>query len=308
MIYYFSGEGKQEIKRRLNIDQLFSQYLERKAIINTIKYKHEHPEYTARIMVDSGAFTAYTKGVKIDVDDYIKFINEYGGDCEIFVAVDSIPDPKNVTNDCGEKTWENYLYMWERITPEYRHKLVPVFHEAEDFKWLENMLNYVHPDGSKVAYIGIALSLEANDKLRIEWGEKCVNIIKNSSNPDVKYHCFGIGVKRVLEHLNPTSTDATSWIKRAAFGSISIDDKPVGISDVKKELCKGSHYSERNKAYQEVVEETIKRRGFTIEELATSPYKRQEFNIIDTIEWVEKYNKEHENGYNKLKLKNKKLW
>ena len=59
IIYFFSGAYGQTLKRDLNIDQLFSVYHEKKLIIKTIQYKLEHPEYTAKIMVDSGAFSLY---------------------------------------------------------------------------------------------------------------------------------------------------------------------------------------------------------------------------------------------------------
>lgn len=286
MIYYFSGAYNQKLKRELNIDQLFSQFLERKLIIQTIEYKREHPEYTAKIMVDSGAFTAYTKGVTLDVDDYISFLNEYGDDLEVFVACDSVPDPANVDTSFADKTWENYLYMYERLRPEIRHKLIPVFHYGEDFKHLVRMLEYVHEDGSHLNYIGLAISLEGTTKVRINWANECRKIIESSSNPNVKTHAFGVGVKSVLDYINVTSTDATSWVKRAAFGMIAVNDKSIVISDVKEEQMDSKHLLQQSKAYQEAILKVIEDRGFTLEELKTDTYARAKFNIIDTLEWV----------------------
>ena len=286
MIYYFSGAYNQKLKRELNIDQLFSQFLERKLIIQTIEYKREHPEYTAKIMVDSGAFTAYTKGVTLDVDDYIKFLNEYGDDIEVFVACDSVPDPANVDTSFADKTWENYLYMYERLRPEIRHKLIPVFHYGEDFKHLVRMLEYLQEDGSHLAYIGLAISLEGTTKVRINWANECRKIIESSSNPNVKTHAFGVGVKSVLDYINVTSTDATSWVKRAAFGMIAVNDKSIVVSDVKEEQMDSKHLLQQSKAYQEAILKVIEDRGFTLDELKTDTYARARFNIIDTLEWV----------------------
>lgn len=299
MVYYFSGAYNQELKRSLNIDQLFSVYLERKLIINTIQYKKEHPEYTAKIMVDSGAFSFYQQSKKKGhiltdeeiyeyTDSYIEFLNEYGQDIEVFVGVDSVPDPDNVNPDYARKTWENYLYMYDRLKPEIRHKLIPVFHFGEDFKWLKNMLEYVHADGTHLNYIGLAISLEGTTKVRINWANACRKMIEESSNPNVKTHAFGVGVKSVLDHINVTSTDATSWVKRAAYGMISIDDKTVYVSDIQEEKLSGNHYGERSTAHKEAIEELIRSRGFTIEEIKTDPYARAKFNILDTINWVNK--------------------
>lgn len=301
MIYYMSGAYNQELKRSLNVDQLFSVYLEKRLIIDTINYKKDHPEYTARIMVDSGAFSFYQQSKKKGhiltdqemydyTDDYLKFLNEYGQDLEVFVGVDSVPDPDNVNPDYARKTWENYLYMYDRLKPEIRHKLIPVFHFGEDFKWLKNMLEYVHADGTHLDYIGLAISLEGTTKVRINWANACRKMINESSNPNVKTHAFGVGVKSVLDHIDVTSTDATSWVKRAAYGMISINDKTIYVSEIQEQKLNGHHYSERNAAYRDSVEDIIKSRGFTLEELKTDPYARAKFNILDTLDWVSKLN------------------
>ena len=301
MIYYFSGAYNQELKRALNTDQLFSVYLEKRLIINTLEYKKQHPEYTGKIMVDSGAFSFYQQSKKKGhiltdqemyeyTDEYIKFLNEYGQDLEVFVGVDSVPDPENVNPDYARKTWENYLYMYDRLKSEIRHKLIPVFHYGEDFKWLKNMLEYVHEDGTHLDYIGLAISLEGTTKVRINWANACRKVIEESSNPEVKTHAFGVGVKSVLDHINVTSTDATSWVKRAAYGMISINDKTIYVSDIQEEKLNGHHYSERSIAHKNAIEDLIKSRGFTIDEIKTDPYARAKFNIIDTLDWVSKLN------------------
>lgn len=272
-VYFYSGAYDQDLKRELNADQLFSIYHEKRLVVDTIMYKREHPECTAKIMLDSGAFTLYQKYKKNNevlpdevlqqyVDDYIDFLNEWGDDLFCFVAVDSVPDPTNVDQSFAQKTWDNYLYMYSKLKESVRDKLIPVFHYGEDFKWLRNMLEYRHADGSPVDYIGLAISLEGTRKVRITWGQECMKIIERSSNPNVKTHAFGVGVKSVLDNINVTSTDATSWVKRAAYGMISIDDKTIYVSDIqKKKLC-GNHYGERSMAFQEEVEKIIKDRGF----------------------------------------------
>lgn len=275
-VYYFSGAYSQNLKRELNVDQLFSMYHEPKLVIETIEYKRAHPEYTANIMLDSGAFSHFQnmkkKGETLTdkdlydyTDKYIEYLNEWGEDLTCFVGVDSVPDPTNVDHTLIQKTWDNYIYMWERLKPSIRHKLIPVFHYGEDFDWLKKFLNHVHPDGSMIDYMGLAISLEGTRKVRINWGQKCMKIIRESNNPNIKTHAFGVGVKSVLEHIDVYSTDATSWVKRAAYGMISIDDKAVTVSDVQKEQLSGKHYTERATGYQVAVEEEAMKRGFRID-------------------------------------------
>lgn len=312
MIYYFSGAYNQKLKRELNIDQLFSVYLERKLIIETLQYKKEHPEYTARIMVDSGAFSFYQQSKKKGhiltdqemqeyTNSYIEFLNQYGDDIEVFVGVDTVPDPEHVDPTFVHKTWANYLYMYSKLKPEIKHKLMPVFHFGEDFNELKNWLEYKHEDGTSLDYLGLAISLEGTTKVRIKWANQCRKLIESSSNPHVKTHAFGVGVKSVLDYINVTSTDATSWVKRAAYGMISINDKSITISDVAEQKIGGKHYTEKSLAYSDEVEKLIKDKGFTVEELKTDTYARARFNILDTLDWVSKIK-------DKPVIKREELW
>lgn len=285
MPYYFSGSYSQPLKIRLNVDQLFSMYHEEKIIKQTIEYKRTHPEYTAKIFMDSGAFShfqnAKKKGIVLtdkDVyeytDKYLKFLNEWGDDLECFVGVDTVPDPNNVDPEAIKKTWANYLYMYERLKPSIRHKLIPVFHFGEDFEELKKWLEFRHPDGSKIEYLGLAISLEGVKKVRIAWGQECRRIIEASSNPNVKTHAFGVGVKSVMEHIDVTSTDATSWLKRAAYGMISVDDQTVYVSEIQESKSDGRHFKDKSTAFQETVLKRIEEGGFRLSPEVV-PYKQE---------------------------------
>ena len=297
-IYYFSGAYSQPLKRAENTDQLFSVYLEKKLIINTIQYKKDHPEYTGRIMVDSGAFSFYQQAKKKNkvitddemntyVDDYIKFLNEYGKDIECFVAVDSVPDPNNVDQTYAQKTWDNYLYMYSKLNEDIRDKLIPVFHYGEDFKWLRNFLEYKHEDGSHIAYIGLAISLEGTKKVRITWGQECMNIIAHSSNPDVKTHAFGCTILRLLEEFPLTSADSATWAISAAFGSVRIGDKSIVVSD--RTVNKSTNIVNKSAAHRQAVEDRIKENGLTLKELQEDPYLRQVMTVRELKRWEENY-------------------
>lgn len=298
-VYFFSSASCQNLKLQEGCDQLFSANHEKRLIHQAIEYRKNNPKSNFKIMVDSGAFSFYQKFKKEGkpipkkefdkyVNDYINYLNTYGKEFFCFAGVDSIPDPANVDDNCGKDTWENYLYMYNKLNPEIKDNLVPVFHYQEDFKWLKNMLEYRHKDGSPVSYIGIAAAVARNQTERMQWLLNCMRIIKNSSNPNVKVHAFGVGVKKILEQINVTSTDATSWIMRASYGMIAINDKSYTVSSVHKDNFSGKHYTEDSLACTLAVEEQIKKRGFLVEEVSTDYEKRALFNIKDTLAWVEK--------------------
>lgn len=104
-----------------------------------------------KTFIDSGAFSAMTRGIAINVDDYIEYLNEIDEGVEICCQWDIIPFKKVEKNEDGteniieidsviaaQQTWDNFWYMRERLkSPE---KLLYVFHEGEDYKWLEKAL------------------------------------------------------------------------------------------------------------------------------------------------------------------------
>ena len=124
MIYYFSGVVDTDLAIKLNIDLLYSAKNDRSAISKIIKYKQEHPEYNAHILIDSGAWSIFVSRMKKGeemtdeaykeyTDEYLEFLNKYGDYFTNFVSVDAIVNPNNVEADYGQKTWDNYLYMYD---------------------------------------------------------------------------------------------------------------------------------------------------------------------------------------------------
>ena len=117
---------------------LYSQINNRGVLMNRFNAPTE-----GKLLVDSGAHSAHTKGIELDLEEYIGFANEHMDDITLYVQVDKIPGvylmPKTAKDflEAPELSWENYLYMREKSKDP--DKLVPVFHQGEDFKWLENL-------------------------------------------------------------------------------------------------------------------------------------------------------------------------
>ena len=145
---YFAGSAKLIVDKWLQerkLPRLMSQLNDRNLIPRWAEYQRtENPD--ACIFIDSGAYSAYTKGATIDVDAYIDWINSNGDAFTVIAQVDFIPGKSNLETDpdiylrAPGISWENYLYMHKRLRPELRDKLIPVYHQGEDFKWLKNML------------------------------------------------------------------------------------------------------------------------------------------------------------------------
>ena len=292
-LYFAGGVGKEctEEIRRLNCCQLLSQLNERKAINEWVEYLRSHPECKCKLFIDSGAFSAHTKGKEVDLEDYIEYINSIDDCVYIFAQLDKIPGrfgrPKTEEElaEAPRLSWENYLDMSKRVKS--RDKLLPIFHQGEDFKWLKNMLEYTHEDGSHVKYIGISSTNDLPTIEKIKWFEECFKTIKNSSNPNVMTHAFGMTIEKVLEQFPFTSADSTGWIMVGANGGIKVDTKIVTLSALSTH--KSSHLEQRSVAVQEAVKKKIEEFGFTVDELVENYAKRQLFNVKSLKQWADNY-------------------
>lgn len=163
------------------------------------------------IMIDSGAYTAWTKDINLDVDSYINWINKWNKYVTTFGQVDVIP-PKKATrqeiDDCCKKTWNNYLYMKDRmISPE---KLLYTFHYGEDFKWLKQALEYRDSNGNPIEYMAIGGLVGRSSKQRTNFLDRCFEIIKHSSNSNIKVHGFGVSSEKLWNKYPFESCDSFS--------------------------------------------------------------------------------------------------
>lgn len=290
-------QGTTDLKRKLGYDQLLSQLNERKQCMDWITYKREHPECTSKLFIDSGAFTAHTKGKEIDVDDYIKFVNENSDQIDAFAQVDHIPGvwgKPRTPEELAEApilSWENYLYMVDKVVEP--KKLLPIFHQGEDFKYLKQMIEYKYSNGEPIDYIGISCNKELTSNSWIAWFNECFRIISESSNPNVKTHAFGMTSLKILSSFPFYSSDSTSWLKSAAMGNILVTvngkSKSVYVS------CRGElnkeHINNQSAAVKEEVTRICNKYDISLDTLTTqdNPYLRCSFNLYSLNEWAESY-------------------
>lgn len=161
------------------------------------------------IMIDSGAFTAWSKQIDLDVDKYLAWINKWDKYITNFGQIDVIP-PKDATykeiNECCKKTWDNYLYMTERMNSP--KKLLYTFHYGEPYKWLRQALEYRDKEGKPIEYMAIGGLVGRTTRERKTFLEACFALIQNSSNPNIKVHGFGVSSKKMWTHFGFESCDS----------------------------------------------------------------------------------------------------
>ncbi len=176
------------------------------------------------MFIDSGAYSEHSQGIKIDVEEYIDYVNGLDDKIIAIAQVDHIPgvfkQPKKPEDyvESAEMSWENYLYMRPKMkSPE---KLIAVFHQGESFDHLKRMVDWRGPDGEKLDYCGISPS---NDRPVSEKDVYLANVydfLKKTSQPDINTHLFGYTSLPGLPKFPWYTADSVSHRLRAAYNKV----------------------------------------------------------------------------------------
>lgn len=240
---------------------------------------------------DSGAYGAAHSGKEINLDQYIEFINNTP-ECEVFAVLDEIPWPEvnaETAKISSDNTWKNYVYMLERVKPEYRDKLVCAYHCGEPASALKRIINGI--DGFKPSYIALGGRAGFSTK-------KLYNVldtvfwptVRESCNPNIKVHAFGVTVFEMLEKYPWYSADSTSWLRTGITGSVysrAAGNKVINLSDQRKGDL--DHISHMPKSLYDKIIEEIESRGFTVPQLAEDYKARNVWNALYFKDWADNF-------------------
>ena len=129
---------------------LLSQLNDRTHISNWIQ-KNKTSKYKVKLFIDSGAYTSWTKGVQIDIDEQISYLNSISDDVECYASLDVIPGTsgsarlptEQESEQASKSSWENFLYMRKRV--KHPDKLIYTFHIGENYEYLKKALSVKSP-------------------------------------------------------------------------------------------------------------------------------------------------------------------
>lgn len=201
-------DDTEKYMRSTNVHFLESyHYIHRESAVKKIRAEG------VKVFLDSGAFSAFTQGVEIDIAKYCDYIHK-NEDIILFPSVlDAIGDP--------DGTWRNQEEMERRGT-----KPLPCYHYGEPTEILDYYI-------SRYAYITIGGMVPISTPQLLVWLDRIweQHLTHSDGSPKVKVHGFGLTSLPLMRRYPWYSVDSSTWVQWAANGMILIPTR-TGQLDV----------------------------------------------------------------------------
>lgn len=151
--------------------------------------------YQPEILLDSGAYSAWSKSKNISPIDYMNYINSNHKYINKYITLDVIGEP--------ELTIKYYEIMkLKNFNP------IPVFHYGDH----EDNLRLYIKEGCE--YIALGNTVPIKDKTKVaDW----VNYLTDKY-PNTHFHLLGSSSKKVTQNTDLYSVDSSTWIMMAING------------------------------------------------------------------------------------------
>ena len=228
----------------------------------------------AKVFIDSGAFSAKSLGIDIDIDVYCDYIKR---NLDIIRVEDGVV-MASVLDGIGDplKTWQNQLYMEAQGA-----KPLPCFHFGEDERYLEWYIE-------RYSYITIGGMVRTKAEDVMQWLDRIWNkyLVDGSGRPKIKVHAFGVTTVSLMERYPWHSVDSSSWIQATAFGSVYTSEYgPICVSDKSPSRHEaGRHFSTFSEIEKQALNRLLESKGFTYDRLSTVYQSRAGYNALGYVE------------------------
>lgn len=206
-----------------------------------LKLREQYLTKDCNVMFDSGAFTAFTTGKKIDINEYAEFIKNY-----ILIWEKKLKSLNFINLDVlgdAEKSWEN------------QHKLenlnvntIPVIHQ-EGFK-----TKHLDKACNEYSYFAVG-GLVGKDRKKqiIPFLDYCYKFIfeyYKKNKKLIKVHLLGVADPKVLYRYPAFSCDSTAYMSVNRYGTsrfLKLNKIPKGGKKINKKSYKFGNKYEYNK-------------------------------------------------------------
>ena len=198
-------------------------------------------ECDTKVFLDSGAFSMFTKGVHVPLEDYARFIKDNGDIIEVASVLDAIGDPQATLSN-------------QHALEDLGVEVLPCFHYGEPLKYLEKYMDeYDHFTLGGMVPISTPDLIKWLDDI---WGNYLTD---DKGFPTHKIHGFGLTSLELMKRYPWYSVDSTSWVMTSMFGSIYWDlgdgrETKISLSDQSPATkAMGKHYDNMSVKERQVI-------------------------------------------------------
>lgn len=225
-----------------------------------------------KLFIDSGAFTAYTKGIEIDLNEYIDYCHKNADIIEHISVLDRIDFDSPAT--AIKETYRNLVEMERQGLKD----VVPTYHIGEPEEVLDFYVkNYKYISIGGMVGVSLKRTMFALDRI---WH---LYLTDDDGFPKVNVHGFGITSLPAMLRYPWYSVDSSTWVQWSAAGMILLPERGIQINVSNRSSfrkTKGQHITNVAPQETKILEDEIIRLGGDPVRLANHYYSRWAFNIF----------------------------
>lgn len=264
-VYAKLDEREKEMRRGVQWFLESYHYIHREKAVQRIRREG------VKVFLDSGAFSAFSMGVEVDLGKYCDYIHR---NLDIIEHVDGQP-LASVLDAIGDHngTWRNQMAMEARgVRP------LPCFHYGEP----DEVLQYYIENYSYITIGGMVPISTPQLRLWLDriWKDYLTD---EQGRPRVKVHGFGLTSLPLMMRYPWYSVDSSTWVQWAANGMVLVPGQ-VGQVDVSnkssRKKIRGQHMDSVSPLETEAIERSIRATGVDPDRLRDLYYSRWAFNAF----------------------------
>jgi hypothetical protein len=256
-----------EKAQRLQVKHLLESY----HYVHRKSYVEKMRKDKVQVFLDSGAFSAFTMGVNVDIKAYCRYVLENEdiiekvGNSVCASVLDGIGDPL--------KTYENQKEM-ERLGV----RALPCFHYGEDERYLDYYVaNY--------EYITLGGMVPISTPQLYHWLDRIweKHLTDGAGRPKVRVHGFGLTTMPLVERYPWFSVDSSSWVQVARVGGMMMypEARVLSVSDQSpSRRVEGQHIDTLPEIQRIEIERRLTAMGVDVKRMRETYLSRWSYNIL----------------------------
>lgn len=181
--------------------------------------------YPRRIMLDSGAFTAWRSGKVVTLSEFMDAVHEFEAEAgDLFdeitvINLDVITSKESTASDV-RKACDISDRNFDTLSKSFPNRVLPVYHQFDE-RAGDHRLDEVIAQAN--GYICLSPNNKEPEKSRIAWARKYTSYVRAAS-PDTRIHGLATTGVRMLYEADFDTVDSASWTEHARLGMVDLLD------------------------------------------------------------------------------------